>query len=280
MSETLGEKLRQAREARGLSISDIAEQTRISALYLSCIENDDYRTLPGGIFNKGFVKSFAKSVGIDEQEALQDYARLIASQGSQIDEEPKKTYRSEVLTDESNSVLNAPTIIGAIIILALMTGGILFLLNYLQNRPTQTTANTNAATNANTNVNAATVANVNANTNVAASNAPTMNDLKVEFKAVNSPVSVTATVDGKGSSPTVKPDEPLDLAPKQTLKIKYSKAQSNNVQMTINGKTITLPPATSNPGRNVIEFEITSEKLAAIWSSGQIAADAAPPATR
>ena len=60
MSLTLGEKLRQAREARGITISEVAEQTRISALYLEAIENNDYRTLPGGIFNKGFVKSFAK----------------------------------------------------------------------------------------------------------------------------------------------------------------------------------------------------------------------------
>ncbi len=280
MSETLGEKLRQAREARGLSISDIAEQTRISALYLSCIENDDYRTLPGGIFNKGFVKSFAKTVGVDEQEALQDYARLLVAQGTQINEEPKKTYRSEVLTDESNSVLNAPTIIGAIIILALMTGGILFLLNYLQKNSSQTVANTNAATNANTNVNAVSAVNANSNTSVSTSNAPSMSDLKVEIKALKSPLSVTATVDGKQTSSLATPDKSLLLEPKQTLRIKYAKAQSNNVEMTINNKTITLPPVSANSGRNVIEFEITGEKLAAIWSSGQIAADAAPPATR
>ena len=41
MSSTLGEKLRQARDERGLTISEIAEQTRISALYLAAIENDD-----------------------------------------------------------------------------------------------------------------------------------------------------------------------------------------------------------------------------------------------
>ena len=70
MSLTLGEKLRQAREERGISISEVAEQTRISPHYLDSIENDDYRTLPGGIFNKGFVKSYAKYVGIDEQDAL------------------------------------------------------------------------------------------------------------------------------------------------------------------------------------------------------------------
>ena len=88
MAQTLGEKLRQAREARDITISEVAEQTRISPLYIESIENDDYRILPGGIFNKGFVKSFAKYVGVDEQEALQDYSRIISEQqGSQTEEE-------------------------------------------------------------------------------------------------------------------------------------------------------------------------------------------------
>ena len=60
MSQTLGEKLRAAREERGISISEVAEQTRISPHYLASVENDDYKTLPGGIFNKGFVKSYGK----------------------------------------------------------------------------------------------------------------------------------------------------------------------------------------------------------------------------
>ena len=78
MSSTLGEKLRQARLERGISISEVAEQTRISPLYLEAIDVDNYKTLPGGIFNKGFVRSYAKYVGVDEQEALQDYSRLVA----------------------------------------------------------------------------------------------------------------------------------------------------------------------------------------------------------
>ena len=80
MSITLGEKLRQAREERGISISEVAEQTRISPMYLECIESDNYKPLPGGIFNKGFLKSYAKYVGLDEQEVLQEYARLVRCQ--------------------------------------------------------------------------------------------------------------------------------------------------------------------------------------------------------
>ena len=86
MSLSLGEKLREAREERGFTIADVAEQTRISSLYLESIENDDYRILPGGIFNKGFVKSYAKFVGINEAEALQDYSALLAQTSSAEDE--------------------------------------------------------------------------------------------------------------------------------------------------------------------------------------------------
>src|SRR5215218_6977901 len=145
MAETLGEKLRQAREARGLTLSEVADQTRISSLYLESIENDDYRTLPGGIFNKGFVKSYAKYVGIDEQEALQDYSRLIANQEGGVTSEDPKTYRPEVLTDDRATSSMIPTIIFAVIILGLMSWGLLKLVDYIQNQQSQPAANTNTA---------------------------------------------------------------------------------------------------------------------------------------
>src|SRR5262245_57219718 len=110
MPQTLGEKLRQAREAKGASISEVAEQTRISPLYIKSIENDDYKPLPGGIFNKGFVKSYAKYVGVDEHEALSDYARLVAEHEIAT-EQPLKVYRPEVLTDDNAANSMAPTLI-------------------------------------------------------------------------------------------------------------------------------------------------------------------------
>src|SRR5437868_7578254 len=130
MSLTLGEKLRQAREAKGIKIGEVAEQTRISPLYIESIENDDYRSLPGGIFNRGFVKSYAKYVGVDEQEALADYARLLNdTEGNDVEE--VKTYRPQVLTDDHMQSSILPTLIVAAIVLGLMTGGILFLVKYL-----------------------------------------------------------------------------------------------------------------------------------------------------
>lgn len=263
MSSTLGEKLRQARDERGLTISEIAEQTRISALYLAGIENDDYRTLPGGIFNKGFVKSFAKTVGVDEQEALQDYALLVANQDNQIVDDPK-TYRSEVLTDDRGSSSNLPTIIFAVIILGLMTAGVLALVNYLQKESSP--VNTAIVSN----INANTAANINlANTNTATtSTAPTMANLKVEFKALRTPISLRSTVDGKTGSDLINADASKILEPKQSLRLSYAKSLAQNVEIIINGKTIKLP--TGNPNRNAIDFEINNDNLKQIWESGQI----------
>lgn len=264
MSLTLGEKLRQAREERGISLSEVAEQTRISKLYIESIENDDYRGLPGGIFNKGFIKSFAKYVGVDEQEALQDYTNLTLGQGIPSVEETK-TYRPEVLTDDRSSSSSLPTIILAVVILGLGTIGVLFLLNYFQRGPIQETAT--AETNSNTNV----ILPSNTNTAVASTDSATsMNNSKIEFKALKAPVSVSSTYDDKRSSILITPEKSSVFEPKQNLRLSYSKSQAQNVQLVINGKPINLPTAPANPNRNVIELEITNANFKQIWDNGAI----------
>ena len=263
MSLTLGEKLRQAREERGITISEVAEQTRISALYLSSIESDDYRKLPGGIFNKGFVKSFAKSVGVDEQEALQEYARLVADQDNEITDDPK-TYRPEVLTDDSHSSSRLITIISAAVILTLMAIGVLMLVKYIEPMATQPAANTSS----NANMNANSIANlslVNANTPI--QTAP-MNNFTVEFKALKSRVSLTSIVDGEKIVKDILPDKSGIFQPKESLRLRYSKSQTRNVQMTVNGKQITLP--SQNGSREVIEFEIKQSDFEGVFDGGQI----------
>jgi cytoskeleton protein RodZ len=267
MSLSLGEKLQQAREARGVTISEVAEQTRISALYLECIENNDYRTLPGGIFNKGFVKSFARYVGVDEQEALQDYNRLIVEQQGEQADEPK-TYKPEVLTDERNSS-SLITIIFAVVILVLMTFGILKLVNYLQTEQAATVAN-NSNTNANVNANAA-----NTNTNTTTAPAPTLETAKIEFKAVGGDISLTANTDGKTSYPLVTDGKPVPFAPKESLRLSYAKSRAQFAQLSINGKEVTLPAQPADPRRNAIEIEINKTNIAQIWQSGQFSPAAA-----
>src|SRR5882672_2476458 len=70
MATSIGEKLRLARETRGIALRAISEQTRISMRYLEAIEADDYRRLPGGIFNRSFIRAYAKFIGYDEDQAI------------------------------------------------------------------------------------------------------------------------------------------------------------------------------------------------------------------
>ncbi len=264
MSLTLGEKLRQAREERGFTISEVAEQTRISSLYLQSIENDDYNILPGGIFNKGFVKSFAKFVGVDEQEALGDYTKLI-SQSDGGNDDDLKVFRPEVLTDDRSAASMAPTIIIAAVILALMTVGVLFLVDYVRQPSADLTANDqNLNTNASTEVPAETPR------SEGLSPSPDMSSLKVEFTALSEPVSLLINTDGKTSSATVAPGTSVLFEPKVNLKLSYSKSLARVVQLSINGKKISLPEQPQVPRRNAIEFEINKENLERIWESAAI----------
>lgn len=272
MSLTLGEKLRQAREERGFTLSEVSEQTRISSLYLESIENDDYRTLPGGIFNKGFVKSYAKFVGLNEQEALADYSSILAD--SQISESSElKLYKPEVLTDDRSSSSMIPTLILAVVILAVMTGGILFLVNYLRRPAEVTTTNPSSTGNSNT---LGPVS--NSNIEVSTASVPGMENLKVEFRALNQLVSLTATLDGKLSNNNVAPGTIATFEPKQSLKLSYSRSLAQVVQLAINGKSITLPAVPLNPKRAAIEFEINKENLGQIWTTGAISTEV-PAAT-
>lgn len=268
MSLTLGEKLRQAREERGITIMEVSEQTRISPLYLEAIENDDYSPLPGGIFNKGFVKSFAKYVGVDENEALQDYARLITQQtGSEANLEPQ-TYRPEVLTDDRASSSNLLTIVFAVVILGLMTWGVLSLVSYHQEQQTQTVVANSNTENANANVNDANAGAENANTVAAL---PPTDTISVELKAVGEDVWTNYVADGRSTSPTITPAEPVKLEAKNSVRISYHRDKAQNVRLTLNGREIKLPEP---PARGNIVFEITKENIKEILQSGQIASAA------
>lgn len=70
--ERVGDRLRAARLAAGMDLSDIAGKTRVPLRHLQAIESGDYASLPGTTYCIGFVKSFARIVGIDENAAADD----------------------------------------------------------------------------------------------------------------------------------------------------------------------------------------------------------------
>ena len=68
-----GDKFRKAREKKELSLDDVSNVTKISARMLRAIEEEAFDDLPGGVFNKGFIRAYAKHLGLDAEEAVTDY---------------------------------------------------------------------------------------------------------------------------------------------------------------------------------------------------------------
>jgi len=261
MPVSLGEKLRQAREERGISISEVAEQTRISPHYLKSIENNDFKILPGGIFNKGFIKSFARYVGVDESEAVQDYILALGDPQDGEPDEPKP-YHPQVLTDDRTTSSMAPTILFAVLILALMTAGILFVVRYLLSPSTpvnQTVATVPPQNNQNSPANAAP-----ANTE---SETPTSvgEKISVELRAVGEPVWISYAIDGAPKNQTLAPNESLKLDASDSVKISYSKARMPNLEISINGRRITPPP----PQKSTVELDINKSNVNQLLEGGQ-----------
>lgn len=78
-----GDKFRKAREKKELSLDDVSNVTKIGARMLQAIEEENFEQLPGGVFNRGFIRAYAKHLGLDSEEAVNDY--LACLRQAQVD---------------------------------------------------------------------------------------------------------------------------------------------------------------------------------------------------
>lgn len=80
--EPFGELLAAARRARGMKLQEVSAATKISVAKLQAIERDDVGSLPGGIFTRGFVRSYAEAVGLDPRDTLAKFETRFPDQSS------------------------------------------------------------------------------------------------------------------------------------------------------------------------------------------------------
>jgi len=77
MSAELGDVLRRAREAKGLTLEDLQERTKIQRHYLEAIERGDLHVLPGHFYTRAFVRRYAEVVGLDPDEIVRQYEAIL-----------------------------------------------------------------------------------------------------------------------------------------------------------------------------------------------------------
>jgi cytoskeletal protein RodZ len=68
-----GDKFRKARENKNLTLDQVSNVTKIGARMLQAIEEEKFDQLPGGVFNKGFIRAYARHLGINDEEAVTEY---------------------------------------------------------------------------------------------------------------------------------------------------------------------------------------------------------------
>ncbi len=78
-----GERLKRERELREVTLEEITQATRIGSRFLQALENEEWDKLPGGVFNRGFVRSIAHYLGLDEEAFLAEYDMAHAAHADQ-----------------------------------------------------------------------------------------------------------------------------------------------------------------------------------------------------
>jgi cytoskeletal protein RodZ len=84
-----GERLKRERELREVSPNEVVVATRISLRFLEALENEDWSKLPGGVFNRGFVRAIARYLGLDEEHLLAEYDLARGDQSAESPANPE-----------------------------------------------------------------------------------------------------------------------------------------------------------------------------------------------
>ena len=130
--QTLGDYLKKGREARNISLNDVADYTKISKTYLDGIEHDDYSKIPGKPYIKGYISSYAACIGIDECEALKLYDSIFTKTGSESEIVPEIPEKEKKAALAGLSISKKLVLTLVVLTLIILTTGIYF--SFLRNQ--------------------------------------------------------------------------------------------------------------------------------------------------
>ncbi len=88
--QALGDRFREAREARGLALSDAAEQIRIRSVYLAAIEEENWSAIGAPVYVRGFLRTYARYLGLDPEEAVGSFNQTLGSPAGGSPDEPRE----------------------------------------------------------------------------------------------------------------------------------------------------------------------------------------------
>jgi cytoskeletal protein RodZ len=137
-----GERLKRERELREVTPNEIVVATRISLRFLDALENEDWDKLPGGIFNRGFVRAIARYLGLDEENLLAEYDLAHGDQSAEALPPPENRIPSPP------KWMAAALVLGVLVVIAgLVTAGVYGWRRYSAHRRAKQSSAVSAPTN-------------------------------------------------------------------------------------------------------------------------------------
>ncbi|ULA66586.1 MAG: Putative membrane protein [Nitrospira sp.] len=122
--ESVGEFFRQVRETKGLTVDEVASKTRIRTDFVKALEEGNFAKLPDQVFARGFVRSYARSLGLDEEDAIH---RFVQSAGAFYEKQgERERLRQRQVEEERRRKANRKAV-GVAIAVAIAT--LVFLLS-------------------------------------------------------------------------------------------------------------------------------------------------------
>lgn len=80
-----GDELKREREHRGISLDDVSISTRVSLRHLAALEEERFAELPGGVFSRGIVRSYAQHCGLDAEGTMRSFLNAVRASGLDMD---------------------------------------------------------------------------------------------------------------------------------------------------------------------------------------------------
>lgn len=248
----IGLRLRQAREARGITLHDIAATTKISLIALKAIEENNLSQLPGGLFSRAYLKAFAIEVGLNGEQIVREFRQQFEPEDpapavSDVDER-----RSRLLLSLSVSATAAALVLsGAFVLRSLEFHQIQQDLRD-QNTSVTDTSETLALSGAPDEA-------LDVVTNVALTE-PTASPLRVEIRLTGE-CWVSASADGQrvlhrlmqaGERVQIEASEAIDLRIGDAGALEYSINGRAGRRLGRNGEVVTLQVTSDNPDLYVV----------------------------
>lgn len=135
-----GERLKRERELREVSWEELTSATRIGPKFLQALENEEWEKLPGGVFNRGFVRSIARYLGLNEEVLLGEYDLAHGVPAPSPDGQHQPAVAESPVSPRWKPVV---FVLGALLLLgAIVVSGFYLWRHFAAHHPTKQTAAT------------------------------------------------------------------------------------------------------------------------------------------